>query len=152
MDDLELGVTHVIRGSDHRPNLELHRRIARAVGGELPEVIHHGLVLGPDGKKLSKRHGHASIADLREEGFPPQAVRAYLDELDLPEHDVQLDLKRLRRLAVDAIGAMTDEELTTAVAAPLELAPVLRGARSLVEADAYARLVADPAPAALGAG
>ena len=140
VDDLELGITHVIRGSDHRPNLELHRRIARAVGGELPEVIHHGLVLGPDGKKLSKRHGQASIADLREEGFPAQAVRSYLDELDL---------KRLRRLAVDAIGAMTDEELTSAVGAPLELAPVLRGARSLVEADAYARLVADPAPAAL---
>ena len=149
VDDLELGITHVIRGSDHRPNLELHRRIARAVGGELPEVIHHGLVLGPDGKKLSKRHGHASIADLREEGFPAQAVRSYLDELDLPEHDVQLDLKRLRRLAVDAIGAMTDEELTSAVGARLELAPVLRGARSLVEADAYARLVSDPAPAAL---
>ena len=71
VDDLELGITHVIRGSDHRPNLELHQRIARAVGGELPEVIHHGLVLGPDGKKLSKRHGHSSIAELREEGFPP---------------------------------------------------------------------------------
>ncbi len=52
-DDLDLGVTEIIRGSDHRPNLELHRRIARALGGELPEVIHHGLVLGPDGMKLS---------------------------------------------------------------------------------------------------
>ena len=70
VDDLELAITHVIRGSDHRPNLELQRRIARAVGGELPEVIHHGLVLGPDGKKLSKRHGHSAIVDLREEGFP----------------------------------------------------------------------------------
>ena len=47
-------------------------------------MIHHGLVLGPDGKKLSKRHGHASIADLREEGFPREAVRAYLDELGAP--------------------------------------------------------------------
>ncbi len=104
VDDLELGITHVIRGSDHRPNLELHRRIARAVGGELPEVIHHGLVLGEDGKKLSKRHGHSSIAELREEGFPAGAVRAYLDELGLPEHDVHLDLARLRRLAIDAIA------------------------------------------------
>ena len=94
-DDLDLGITHVIRGSDHRPNLPVQQRIARALGGELPEVIHHGLVLGPDGKKLSKRHGHSSIEELREEGFPPQAVRAYLDELDLPEHDVQLDLARL---------------------------------------------------------
>ena len=149
VDDLDLGITHIIRGSDHRPNLEVHRRIARAVGGELPEVIHHGLVLGPDGKKLSKRHGHASIADLREEGFPRAAVRAYLDELDLPEHDVQLDLARLGRLAVDAIGAMSDEELTAAVDAPLETAPALRGARSLVEARAFAALVTEPDLAAI---
>jgi glutamyl/glutaminyl-tRNA synthetase len=151
VDDLELGITHVIRGSDHRPNLELQRRIARAVGGELPEVIHHGLVLGPDGKKLSKRHGHSSIAELRDEGFPPAAVREYLDELGLPEHDVQLDLARLRRLATDAIAAMSDEDLAAAVGAPLEAAPVLRGARSLVEAREYARLVVDPAHAELPA-
>ena len=114
-------------------------------------MTHHGLVLGPDGKKLSKRHGHSSIAELREEGFPASAVRAYLDELDLPEHDVQLDVARLRRLAVDAIAAMTDVELTSAVGAPLEVAPVLRGARSLVEAEEYARLIAEPAPVSLPA-
>ena len=114
VDDLELGITHVIRGSDHRPNLELHRRIARAVGSELPEAIHHGLVLGEDGKKLSKRHGHSSIAELREEGLPAGAVRAYLDELGLPEHDVHLDLARLRRLAIDAISAMSDERCSCA--------------------------------------
>jgi glutamyl/glutaminyl-tRNA synthetase len=151
VDDLELAITHVIRGSDHRPNLELQRRIARAVGGELPEVVHHGLVLGPDGKKLSKRHGHSSIAELRDEGFPPTAVRAYLEELGLPEHDVQLDLARLRRLATDAIAAMGDEELAAAVGAPLAAAPVLRGARTLVEAREYARLIADPALAELPA-
>ena len=144
VDDLELEITHVIRGSDHRPNVEVQQRIARALGGELPEVIHHGLVLGADGKKLSKRHGHSSIAELREEGFPPAAVRAYLDELDLPEHDVRLDLARLRRLAVDAIAAMPDEELATAAEAPVDVVPALRGARSLVEAREYAQLVLDP--------
>jgi glutamyl/glutaminyl-tRNA synthetase len=149
VDDLELRITHVIRGSDHRPNLELHRRIARAVGGELPEIIHHGLVLGEDGKKLSKRHGHSSVAELREEGFPAAAVRAYLDELGLPEHDVHLDLARLRRLAIDAISAMSDDELATAAHAPIEVVPVLRGARSLVEARTYAQLVLAPAPAEL---
>jgi glutamyl/glutaminyl-tRNA synthetase len=144
VDDLDLGITHVIRGSDHRPNLELQRRIARAVGGELPEVIHHGLLLGTDGKKLSKRHGHSSIAELRDEGVPPQAARAYLEELDLPEHDVHLDLARVGRLAVDAIAAMGDEELATAADAPVEVVPALRGARSLVEARDYARLVLEP--------
>jgi len=149
VDDLDLGITHVIRGSDHRPNLPVQQGIARALGGELPEVIHHGLVLGPDGRKLSKRHGHSSIAELREEGFPAASVRAYLDELDLPEHDVHLDLARLRRLAVDAIAAMPDEALAAAADAPIEVVPALRGARSLVEAREYARLVLTPAPVVL---
>jgi hypothetical protein len=151
-DDLELGITHVIRGSDHRPNLEVQQRIARAIGGELPEVIHHGLVLGPDGKKLSKRHGHASIADLRDDGYPARAVRAYLDELDLPRHDVQLDPARLGRLAVDAIAAMSDEELAVAAEAPTDVVPALRGARTLVEARSYAALVLEPQPVQLGGG
>jgi glutamyl/glutaminyl-tRNA synthetase len=151
VDDLELGITHVIRGSDHRPNLELHRRIARAVGGELPEVIHHGLILGDDGKKLSKRHGHVSVAELRDDGFPATAVRAYLDELGLPEHDVHLDVARLQRLATDAIAAMPDEELAAVAGAPLETVPALRGARSLVEAREYARFVLEPADAELSA-
>jgi glutamyl-tRNA synthetase len=144
VDDLELAITHIIRGSDHRPNLEVQQRIARALGAELPKVIHHGLVLGADGKKLSKRHGHSSVEELREEGFPAASVRAYLDELGLPEHDVQLDLARLRRLAVDAIAAMSDEELAEVADAPLEVAPALRGARTLVEARAYAQLVLAP--------
>jgi glutamyl/glutaminyl-tRNA synthetase len=141
VDDLELGITHIIRGADHRPNLDVQQRIARALGAELPEVIHHGLVLGPDGKKISKRHGHSSIEELRDEGLPAAAVRAYLDELDLPEHDVNLDLGRLRRLAIDAIAAMPDEELAAAAGATVEVVPVLRGARTLVEAREYARLV-----------
>jgi glutamyl/glutaminyl-tRNA synthetase len=150
VDDLELGITHVIRGSDHRPNERLQRRIARAVGGELPEVIHHGLLLGEDGRKLSKRHGHASVADLREEGLPATAVRAYLEELGLPEHDVRLDRARLGRLAIDAIAAMPDEELTAVAGAPPELARALRGARTLVEARDIAHRVLDPSPVSLG--
>jgi hypothetical protein len=149
VDDLDLGITHVIRGSDHRPNLPVQTRIADAVGGRLPVVIHHGLVLGADGRKLSKRHGHSSIEELRDEGIPGSAVRAYLDELGLPEHDVQLDLTRLRRLAVDAIAAMSDEELAEAAGVPVDAVPVLRGARSLVEAREYARLVLEPAAAEL---
>jgi glutamyl/glutaminyl-tRNA synthetase len=151
VDDLELGITHVIRGSDHRPNLPVQTRIASALGAHLPVVIHHGLVLGEDGKKLSKRHGHSSVAELREEGYPAAAVRAYLHELGLPEHDVQLDLARIRRLAVDAIAAMPDDELAEAAGAPVEAVPALRGARTLTEAREYARLVTAPARVALPA-
>jgi glutamyl/glutaminyl-tRNA synthetase len=150
VDDLELEITHVIRGSDHRPNLPVQTRIASALGAQLPVVIHHGLVLGEDGKKLSKRHGHSSVAELRAEGFPPEAVRAYLDELGLPEHDVHLDLARLRRLAVDTIAAMPDDELAAAADAPVDVVQALRGARSLVEARDYARLVLEPEAVELG--
>jgi glutamyl-tRNA synthetase len=148
-DDLELGITHVIRGSDHRPNEEPQRRIARALGGELPEVIHHGLLLGDDGKKLSKRHGHASVADLRDEGIPASAVRRYLGELGLPAHDVHLDRARLGRLSIEAIAAMPDDELTAAAGADPSLARALRGARTLVEAREIAHAIASPAPVSL---
>jgi glutamyl/glutaminyl-tRNA synthetase len=150
-DDLDLGITHVIRGSDHRPNEAVHRRVAHAIGGELPEVIHHGLLLGDDGKKLSKRHGHASVADFRDEGIPASALRSYLDELGLPAHDVHLDRARIGRLAIEAMDAMSDEELVAAADAPSSAARALRGARTLVEAREIGRQIAAPAPAALPA-
>lgn len=141
VDDLDFEITHVIRGSDHRANAELQAELIRALGGEPPEYVHHGLLLGEDGAKLSKRHGASSLAGLREQGFPAEAVRAYLDELDLPRHDVQLDLARLRRLSTDALSGLADEELAARAGVPVEAAPVLRGARDLVEAREYARLV-----------
>ena len=150
VDDLDLGITHIIRGSDHRPNEEVQQRIARALGSELPEVIHHGLLLGDDGKKLSKRAAHASVADLRDWGIPGSAVRAYLDELGLPRHDVHLDIGRIQRLAIDAIAEMSDAELTEAAGAPLELARPLRGARTLVEAREIARQILTPPAVSLG--
>src|SRR6185437_13121886 len=80
VDDIDFAITHVIRGNDHRPNEALHRRMFAALGATPPEFVHHGLILGPDGKKLSKRAEGASVASLREEGIPPEAVRGYLDE------------------------------------------------------------------------
>ncbi len=150
VDDLDLGITHIIRGSDHRPNEEVQQRIARALGGDLPEVIHHGLLLGDDGKKLSKRAEHASVADLRDEGIPAAAARAYLDELGLPRHDVHLDVSRIQRLAIDAIAEMPDVDLTAAAGAPPELARALRGARTLVEAREIAHQILAPSDVVLG--
>ena len=138
VDDAEFGITHVLRGSDHRPNEELHRRLHEALGTRPPEVIHHGLVLGEDGRKLSKRAEGATVAALREAGIPAEAVRAYLEELGIPRHDVHYDLGRVRRLAIEAIAALSDEELAERVGVPVEVVPVLRGARDLVEARAFA--------------
>jgi hypothetical protein len=148
-DDLALEITHVLRGSDHRPNEGTQRLVAQAIGGELPEVIHHGLLLGDDGKKLSKRHGAVAVADLRAEGIPPSALRAYLEELDLPSHDVRLDRARVGRLAIDAIAAMPDDQLAAEAGAPVEYARALRGARTLVEAREIGRQIARPEPVSL---
>jgi hypothetical protein len=144
VDDMDFEITHVIRGSDHRANAELQAALIRALGAEPPEYIHHGLLLGEDGTKLSKRHGASSLADLRAEGIPPEAVRAYLEELDLPKHDVHLDLSRLRRLSIEALAALSDEELAERVGVPVSVAPVLRGARDLREAREYAQQVLEP--------
>jgi len=83
---------------------------------------------------------------LREAGIPPEAVRAYLEELGVPRHDVHYDLPRIRRLAIETIGALDDEELASRVGAPVELAPALRGARDLNEARDYAAAILGPAP------
>jgi glutamyl-tRNA synthetase len=146
VDDVDFGITHVVRGSDHRPNEELHRRLFEALGAEPPEFLHHGLILGEDGKKLSKRAEGATVASLREAGIPAEAVRRYLEELGVPRHDVHYDLPRIRRLAIEAIGGMSDEELASRVGAPVELAPALRGARDLNEARDYAAAILSPAP------
>jgi glutamyl/glutaminyl-tRNA synthetase len=138
VDDIDFGITHIVRGNDHRPNEELHRRLFVALGATPPEFVHHGLILGDDGKKLAKRAEGATVASLRDAGIPPEAVRRYLDELGLPRHDIHYDLPRIRRLAIEAIGALSDRELAERVGAPLELVPALRGARDLNEAREYA--------------
>jgi hypothetical protein len=148
VDDADLGITHVIRGKDHLSNQPLHEELARALGFEPPEFIHHGLLVGEDGRKLSKRTKASSIAGLRELGIPSEAVVAYLEELDLPRGDVHFDEGRLRRLSVSVLGSLPDDELAARVGVDARLGPALHGARDLVEAEAVAEQVTQaPAPA-----
>ena len=149
VDDADFGITHVIRGSDHRPNEELHAALHRALGTTPPHVIHHGLVVGGDGKKLSKRAEGATVASLRDAGYPAEAVRAYLEELDLPRHDVHLDLERIRSLSVDVLSQLSDEELAARLDVPFEAVALARGAHDLNEARALVRSVLDPPSANL---
>ena len=81
VDDLSMGITHVIRGEEHLPNTARQALLYRALQEEEPEFLHLGLILGPDGKKLSKRHGAKSITEHREEGYLPEALIAYLARL-----------------------------------------------------------------------
>jgi len=144
VDDLDFGITHVLRGNDHRPNEALHRSLSLALGGSAPEYVHYGLILGADGKKISKRAQGGSIASLREEGIPSEAVRAYLEELGIPRHDVRLDPGRIASLAVEVIAGLPDRELADRLALPIEVVPALRGARDLVEASELAASILTP--------
>jgi glutamyl/glutaminyl-tRNA synthetase len=163
VDDLDFGVTHVIRGNDHLSNMQLHVAAARALGAEPPEFIHHAVVLGESGK-LSKREGAASIAELRSEGYPAEAVVNQLglvassgpgEVLSLeqlierfrPERiargEVRLDPARLRSLSATYISALPPERLAaqalpwcppgTPAGLVRDMAPALRGAHTLAE-------------------
>jgi glutamyl-tRNA synthetase len=78
VDDADAGATHVVRGADHYSNTPKHVLIQHAIGVATPVYAHLPLLHGPDGKKLSKRHGAASVQELRDRGFLPEAVRNYL--------------------------------------------------------------------------
>jgi len=78
VDDRDMGITHVVRGEDHISNTPRQVMILRALGEEPPVYAHLPLLHGPDGKKLSKRHGAASVQELRAAGYLPEAVRNYI--------------------------------------------------------------------------
>jgi glutamyl-tRNA synthetase len=78
VDDLDMGITQVVRGADHISNTPRQVMILRALGEEPPAYAHLPLLHGPDGKKLSKRHGAASVQELRAAGYLPEAVRNYI--------------------------------------------------------------------------
>ncbi len=81
VDDHDMGISHVIRGSDHLGNAGRQALIYKACGWDLPVFAHVPLIHGPDGKKLSKRHGAVGVAEFRESGFTPEAMRNYLARL-----------------------------------------------------------------------
>ena len=78
VDDAEMGITEVVRGDDHLSNTPKQLLVLEALGHEPPRYAHLPLLHGPDGKKLSKRHGAASVQELRDAGYLPAAVRNYL--------------------------------------------------------------------------
>jgi glutamyl-tRNA synthetase len=78
VDDRDMGITHVIRGDDHLSNTPRQALLLEALGAPRPVYAHLPLLHGPDGRKLSKRHGAASVQELRDAGYLPEAVRNYL--------------------------------------------------------------------------
>ena len=81
VDDSEMGITDVVRGSDHVTNTATQIQIIRALGGEVPRFAHHSLLTGPQGEALSKRLGTLSLKDLRAEGIAPMAILSLMARL-----------------------------------------------------------------------
>ncbi|PYJ61948.1 MAG: glutamate--tRNA ligase [Verrucomicrobia bacterium] len=132
IDDLEMGITHVVRGEDHLSNTAKHIALFRAFGVEPPKYAHIPLILNPDGTKMSKRDQGASLTSYLEEGYAPEAVVNYLCLLgwspkdnrevvpiqevvqmfDLPQvlrHNARFDLDKLHWLNGEYIRLMSNE-------------------------------------------
>src|SRR5207247_1687528 len=90
VDDWDMQISHVIRGDDHVNNTPRQINILRALGAELPEYGHVPMILGPDGDKLSKRHGAVSVMQYEEAGYLPDAMVNYLSRLGWSHGDDEL--------------------------------------------------------------
>ncbi len=116
VDDADMGITDVIRGDDHLSNTPRQLLVLEALGEDPPRYAHLPLLHGPDGKKLSKRHGAASVQELREAGFLPAAVRNYLALLGWGTDDDETLLSTdelVRRFSIGRVGkaaAIFDEK------------------------------------------
>ena len=90
VDDMDMGVTHVIRGDDHLNNTPRQMNMLRALGATPPVYAHVPMILGPDGAKLSKRHGAVSVLQYEEEGYLPDALLNYLVRLGWSHGDQEV--------------------------------------------------------------
>jgi glutamyl-tRNA synthetase len=161
VDDADMGITEVVRGDDHLSNTPKQLLVLEALGCEPPRYAHLPLLHGPDGKKLSKRHGAASVQELRDAGYLPAALRNYLallgwgttddttlmstEELirrfrieDVGKSAANFDEKKLRWLNGRFMREMPLDEYTAAVARHLgrEADERLRAACDIVQEKA----------------
>jgi glutamyl-tRNA synthetase len=90
VDDMDMGITHVIRGDDHINNTPRQINILRALGQEPPRYAHVPMILGDDGSRLSKRHGAVSVIGYRDDGFLPEALLNYLVRLGWSHGDQEI--------------------------------------------------------------
>jgi len=138
VDDMDMGVTHVIRGDDHLNNAPRQMNMLQALGAAVPLYAHVPMILGPDGAKLSKRHGAVSVLQYEEEGFLPDALLNYLVRLGWSHGDQEVFTRAEMIAAFDihdvnkAASAFNPEKLLwlnqqhMMRAAPAMLVPQLR--------------------------
>ncbi|PID46645.1 MAG: glutamate--tRNA ligase [Proteobacteria bacterium] len=90
VDDIDMGMTHIIRGDDHINNTPRQINIMQALGAEIPAFAHVPMILGDDGKRLSKRHGAVGVMQYRDDGYLPEAVLNYLIRLGWSHGDQEI--------------------------------------------------------------
>lgn len=90
VDDWDMGISHVVRGEDHINNTPRQVNILKALGAPVPDYAHVSMILGDDGKKLSKRHGAVSVMQYRDNGYLPEAVINYLARLGWSHGDQEI--------------------------------------------------------------
>lgn len=107
VDDWDMGVTHVVRGEDHINNTPRQINILEALGAPVPEYAHVSMILGDDGKKLSKRHGAVSVMQYRDDGYLPEALLNYLVRLGWSHGDQEIFSKEemIELFNLDAISS-----------------------------------------------
>ena len=138
VDDLDMEITHVLRGEDHLPNTVKQIMVIRALGGTAPEYAHMPLIAGPDKKRLSKRHGAASTDELRADGylvktvlnslallgwsyddkstmFTPEELVEKFDVARVSKSPAVFDVQKLRKMNGRYLRLMSDEEFTEAL-------------------------------------
>jgi glutamyl-tRNA synthetase len=153
VDDAEMGITDVIRGDDHLSNTPKQLLVLEALGADPPRYAHLPLLHGPDGKKLSKRHGAASVQELRDAGYLPAAVRNYLALLGWGADDDQTILSTdelVEQFSIERVGrssAIFDERklrwLNGRYMRELPLASYVEAAAAHLERAGHAKAAAD---------
>ena len=105
-DDVEMAITHVVRGDDHISNTPKHILLYQAVGAPLPRFAHVPLILGPDRKRLSKRHGATSVMEYERQGYLPEAMLNFLALLGWSPGSVQEVFDREGLVAAFSLGGI----------------------------------------------
>ena len=147
VDDMDMGVTHVIRGDDHLNNTPRQMNMLQALGAPLPIYAHVPMILGPDGAKLSKRHGAVSVLQYEEDGYVPDALLNYLVRLGWSHGDQEVFAREEMIAAFDihdvnkSASAFNPEKLLwlnqqhMVRASPAALVPYLRAQLRRLGAD-----------------
>ncbi len=106
VDDWDMGITHIVRGDDHVNNTPRQINILKALAADIPQYAHVPMILGDDGKRLSKRHGAVSVMQYRDDGYLPEALLNYLVRLGWSHGDQEI-FSREEMVALFDLGAVS---------------------------------------------